>query len=261
MNGLRRRMPDRVELRQDRLRSARLDAPTLRARLPGNRRTTLPWSPGMAQRTGRYLRGNRPVPDARHHSGDTAGRALLKDALRITRRLDLLDGDLIEQNPGVAILRSTVRINTWTGARCLSSASGFFFRTDARDLTRCTAFSIPLRQRAGAVAPGNGHVRCGGCRASIASAYGVRFQHAHSPRQQWLAGAAAAQTRPTGRRLATIMAAAWPSIRRAWTCARATWWPMNPSGSIAPGLPACCERWRRDTVLITAAPGCAPGNQ
>jgi S1-C subfamily serine protease len=75
----------------------------------------------------------------------------------------------------VAVLLTTVRITTWLGARSLSSASGFFFRrdarlflvtnrhvfvdvpsshhpdrieielhTDARDLTRYTNFSIPL---------------------------------------------------------------------------------------------------------------------
>jgi S1-C subfamily serine protease len=75
----------------------------------------------------------------------------------------------------VAVLLTTVRINTWRGARSLSSASGFFFRrdarlflvtnrhvfvdvpsnhfpdrieielhTDARDLTRYIDFSIPL---------------------------------------------------------------------------------------------------------------------
>jgi hypothetical protein len=99
----------------------------------------------------------------------------VKDALRIVNRLDQLDGTLLAQNPGVAILLTTTRINTWFGARCLSSASGFFFRTasrlflvsnrhvfadvpsghfpdrievelhtDARDLTHYTVFSIPL---------------------------------------------------------------------------------------------------------------------
>ena len=99
----------------------------------------------------------------------------MKDALRIVTRLNQLDESLLAQNPGVAILLTTTRISTWLGARCLSSASGFFFRTDtqlflvsnrhvfadlpsghfpdrfevelhtdARDLTRCTGFSIPL---------------------------------------------------------------------------------------------------------------------
>jgi hypothetical protein len=75
----------------------------------------------------------------------------------------------------VAVLLTTTRISTWLGSRCLSGASGFFFRrhprlflvtnrhvfadvpsshfpdrveielhTDASDLTRCTVFSIPL---------------------------------------------------------------------------------------------------------------------
>jgi Trypsin-like peptidase domain len=74
-----------------------------------------------------------------------------------------------------AVLLTATRINTWFGGRCLSSASGFFFRrdarlflvtnrhvfvdvpsnhlpdrveielhTDARDLTRYAVFSIPL---------------------------------------------------------------------------------------------------------------------
>lgn len=99
----------------------------------------------------------------------------MTDAQRTVRRLDLLDGTLLDHNPGVAILLTTTRINTWLGARCMSSASGFFFRTDkrlflvsnrhvfadvpsghfpdrfevglhidARDLTRNAVFSIPL---------------------------------------------------------------------------------------------------------------------
>jgi len=97
------------------------------------------------------------------------------NASSTTARIDELSARLLAQNPGVAILLTTTRINTWLGARSLSSASGFFFRTDARlflvtnrhvladvpsghfpdrieielhtdarDLTRCTAFSIPL---------------------------------------------------------------------------------------------------------------------
>ena len=99
----------------------------------------------------------------------------MKDAARIAGRIDQLGGSLLAQNPGVAILLTTTRINTWLGARSLSSASGFFFRadarlflvsnrhvfadvpsghfpdrfeielhTDARDLTRYVVFSIPL---------------------------------------------------------------------------------------------------------------------
>lgn len=93
----------------------------------------------------------------------------------LAARIDQFNGDLLAQNPGVAILLTTTRINAWLGSRCLSGASGFFFRTDARlflasnrhvfadvqsghypdrleielhtdarDLTRCAAFSIPL---------------------------------------------------------------------------------------------------------------------
>jgi S1-C subfamily serine protease len=89
--------------------------------------------------------------------------------------IDVPDGDLIEDNSAVAVLLTTVRINTWFGSRSLSSASGFFFRrdarlflvtnrhvlvdlpsshfpdrleielhTDTRDLTRYVVFSIPL---------------------------------------------------------------------------------------------------------------------
>jgi hypothetical protein len=99
----------------------------------------------------------------------------MKDVPGIAGRIDKLGGSLLEHNPGVAILLTTTRINTWLGARCLSSASGFFFRTgarlflvsnrhvfadvpsghfpdrieidlhtDGRDLTRCAVFSIPL---------------------------------------------------------------------------------------------------------------------
>jgi S1-C subfamily serine protease len=94
------------------------------------------------------------------------------------QRADLVDppaGSLVEHHSAVAILLTTVRINTWFGPRSLSSASGFFFRrnarlflvtnrhvlvdlpsshfpdrleielhTDARDLTRYVVFSIPL---------------------------------------------------------------------------------------------------------------------
>jgi S1-C subfamily serine protease len=89
--------------------------------------------------------------------------------------IDMADTSMIDQHSGVAILLTTVRINTWFGARSLSSASGFFYRrdsrlflvtnrhvlvdlpsshfpdrleielhTDARDLTRYVVFSIPL---------------------------------------------------------------------------------------------------------------------
>jgi S1-C subfamily serine protease len=90
-------------------------------------------------------------------------------------RIDALDGGLVAQNSDVAVLLTTVRINTLLGSRALSSASGFFFRrksrlflvtnrhvfadlpsnhfpdrieielhTDVRDLTRYVTFSIPL---------------------------------------------------------------------------------------------------------------------
>lgn len=93
----------------------------------------------------------------------------------ITSRIDGLNAALLAHNPGVAILLTTTRINTLLGPRSLTSASGFFFRTadalflvtnrhvladvpsghfpdrieidlhtDARDLTRCSVFSIPL---------------------------------------------------------------------------------------------------------------------
>jgi hypothetical protein len=99
----------------------------------------------------------------------------MQPALDIAGRIDELNTALLAHNPGVAILLTTTRINTWLGPRCLTSASGFFFRTatglflvtnrhvfadvpsshfpdrieidlhiDARDLTRCTIFSIPL---------------------------------------------------------------------------------------------------------------------
>lgn len=95
-----------------------------------------------------------------------------------TRRLDNLSQGILAQNPGVAILLTTTRITTWLGARPLTSASGFFFRTasrlflvtnrhvfadvpsqhfpdrveiglhtDARDLTQSVMFSIPLYGR------------------------------------------------------------------------------------------------------------------
>jgi S1-C subfamily serine protease len=94
---------------------------------------------------------------------------------QLQERIDTLGGELTAQNSAVAVLLTTVRINTWLGSRSLSSASGFFFRrdarlylvtnrhvfadvpsshfpdrieielhTDARDLTRCIVFSIPL---------------------------------------------------------------------------------------------------------------------
>lgn len=90
-------------------------------------------------------------------------------------RLDFLEQELFTICPGVAILLSTTRVTTWRGSFSLSSASGFFFRTDsrlflvtsrhvlidlpsghspdrieielhtdARDLTRFVEFSIPL---------------------------------------------------------------------------------------------------------------------
>ncbi len=96
-------------------------------------------------------------------------------ALQAGKCIDKLDGGAIAPNSAAAILLTTVRINTWLGARCLSSASGFFFRrdlrlflvtnrhvfadvpsshypdrveielhTDARDLTRYVVFSIAL---------------------------------------------------------------------------------------------------------------------
>lgn len=99
----------------------------------------------------------------------------MKKAPKDTRRVDGLNSALIEHSAGVAVLLTTTRINTWLGARALSSASGFFFRndarlflvtnrhvfadvpsshfpdrieielhTDARDLTRYVVFSIPL---------------------------------------------------------------------------------------------------------------------
>ena len=92
-----------------------------------------------------------------------------------SRRIDNLNRTLVAHCPGVAVLLSATRIQTWLGARALSSASGFFFRcaarlflvtnrhvladvpsghfpdrieivlhTDARDLTRHAVFSIPL---------------------------------------------------------------------------------------------------------------------
>jgi len=98
----------------------------------------------------------------------------MKNLQTETVRSDALDG-LIAGNSGVAVLLATVRINTWLGARSLSSASGFFFRraahiflvtnrhvfvdvpsghfpdrveialhTDALDLTRHAVISIPL---------------------------------------------------------------------------------------------------------------------
>jgi hypothetical protein len=93
----------------------------------------------------------------------------------VTGRIDHLNAALLAHNPGLAILLTTTRVHSWLGSRILSSASGFFFRTatglflvtnrhvfvdvlsshypdrveielhtDARDLTRCVAFSIPL---------------------------------------------------------------------------------------------------------------------
>jgi S1-C subfamily serine protease len=91
------------------------------------------------------------------------------------QHIDVEDRDVLERNSAVAVLLTTVRINTWFGPRSLSSASGFFFRrdkrlflvtnrhvlvdlpsshfpdrleielhTDTRDLTRYVVFSIPL---------------------------------------------------------------------------------------------------------------------
>lgn len=90
-------------------------------------------------------------------------------------RIDELSASLLLQDTSLAILLTTTRISTWLGSRSLTSASGFFFRTpaglflvtnrhvlvdvpsghfpdrieidlhmDARDLTRCAVFSIPL---------------------------------------------------------------------------------------------------------------------
>jgi hypothetical protein len=90
-------------------------------------------------------------------------------------RIDELNESLIAHHPGVAVLLSTTPINTWLGSQALSSASGFFFRselrlflvtnrhvlvdvpsghfpdrieivlhTDPRDLTRHAVFSMPL---------------------------------------------------------------------------------------------------------------------
>lgn len=89
--------------------------------------------------------------------------------------IDQLSHKLVANLPGLAILLSTTRITSWLASRCLASASGFFFRTDAqlflvsnrhvfvdvpsghhpdrveielhtdaRDLTRYVVFSIPL---------------------------------------------------------------------------------------------------------------------
>ena len=91
------------------------------------------------------------------------------------QRLDFLDQELFAICPGVAILLTTTRVTTWRGTCPLSSAGGFFFRTDsrlylvtsrhvlidlssghspdrveielhtdARDLTRFVVYSIPL---------------------------------------------------------------------------------------------------------------------
>jgi S1-C subfamily serine protease len=95
--------------------------------------------------------------------------------LQRVEQASLTAGRLVQDQHAVAILLTTVRINTWFGPRSLSSASGFFFRrnarlflvtnrhvlvdlpsshfpdrleielhTDARDLTRYVVFSIPL---------------------------------------------------------------------------------------------------------------------
>lgn len=89
--------------------------------------------------------------------------------------IEALGRDLIAHDPAVAILLTTVLVQTWLGARPLTSASGFFFRrgtrlylvtnrhvfadvpsnhfpdrvdialhTDAKDLTRHAIFTIPL---------------------------------------------------------------------------------------------------------------------
>ena len=95
-----------------------------------------------------------------------------------TQRLELIDAlscELISHDPSVAILLTTVLVQTWQGSRPLTSSTGFFFRrgvrlylvtnrhvfvdvpsnhfpdrvdiklhTDARDLTRFTIFTIRL---------------------------------------------------------------------------------------------------------------------
>lgn len=92
-----------------------------------------------------------------------------------SKRIDALGGTLPMPDSAVAVLLTTVRISTLIGTRPLTNASGFFFRrnarlflvtnrhvfadvpgnhfpdrieidlhTSARDLTRCTTFSIPL---------------------------------------------------------------------------------------------------------------------
>lgn len=99
----------------------------------------------------------------------------MNDVTELEQRLDFLDQELFATCPGVAILLSTTRVTTWRGTRSLSSAGGFFFRTDsrlfvvtsrhvlidlptghspdrieielhtdARDLTQFVVFSIPL---------------------------------------------------------------------------------------------------------------------
>jgi hypothetical protein len=96
-------------------------------------------------------------------------------AQKVSARIAAFNAELLAHNPGVAVLLTTTRIDTWFGPRSLSSASGFFFRKEARlflvtnrhvlvdvpsghfpdrieielhtdpcDLTRYTKFSIPL---------------------------------------------------------------------------------------------------------------------
>lgn len=88
---------------------------------------------------------------------------------------DLLPGGQTSHDSGVALLLTTIRVNTWLGSRALTSASGFFYRcraclflvtnrhvfadvptghfpdrfevllhTDRQDLTRHSVFTIPL---------------------------------------------------------------------------------------------------------------------
>ncbi len=111
----------------------------------------------------------------RHPDYGGTGPRLMKGPARTASRIDELNGTLLAQNSGIAVLLSTTPINTWLGSQALSSASGFFFRhearlflvtnrhvfadvpsghfpdrveivlhSDARDLTRHAVFSIPL---------------------------------------------------------------------------------------------------------------------
>jgi hypothetical protein len=56
----------------------------------------------------------------------------MKQTRKSADRIDALSKTLIAKNPGVAVLLTTTRINTWYGSQSLSGASGFFFRRDAR---------------------------------------------------------------------------------------------------------------------------------